>query len=100
MNCKNCGTKLDKGEKVCPVCGTPVSAPSSGKGKKRNRKIIPFIITAMLAIPFLIFGGRSLLIHFAEPLYNNAVQERAEQEIVEVIQSFGDVQEQIGRAHV
>ncbi len=80
MNCKNCGTKLDKGEKVCPVCGTPVSATSSGKGKKRNRKIIPFIITAMLAIPFLIFGGRSLLIHFAEPLYNNAVQKRAEQE--------------------
>lgn len=80
MNCKNCGTKLDKGEKVCPVCGTPVSAPSSGKGKKRNRKIIPFIITAMLAIPFLIFGGLSLLMNFAEPLYNNAVQQRAEQE--------------------
>ena len=63
MYCRNCGTKLVKGQAYCPNCGQPTKVPPSGGFFHRKKFIIPAIIV-LAALAFLLAPSN----WFAEPI--------------------------------
>ena len=74
MRCKQCKTKIDKGENFCPSCGTPVA-------KRRKWPIVLVVVIVLLAL-----GGAGL---FVWVNFFSAAEEEVDSEVSSVF-SEGD----------
>lgn len=59
MFCKNCGNKLEEGDKFCGVCGAKVNVDNKEKGGQKNKSIkkTTFFISLSIAVVTVLAAG-------------------------------------------